>query len=175
MKKKTIFSMMFATLAGIFCSCGSDDEPKPIFDVAPINFMISIETPDGTDLLDAAYQDNLLNRISVEYKESTYKAVNNTRAYMPQFEGLVLRKNYTDNTFSLLFGEFPGDISANEEITLYIDSTKVGTLSFTNSFAWIANTPVIDRHFFYNGEEIPSGSHELYRFQYSEGTATLLK
>ena len=153
------------------------------WDVAPINYLIMVEDAQGNDLLDKAREDNIINKITVNYLGTDY-FVNTarTRTLAPIFRGLTLNiKTHGDNKadyyrFMLQFGEFDGGANVDlREIKLDMGDGNILTLAYKNSFKWNSNgEPDIDRTFYLNGEAVNNPDY-VYHFQYtSDGKLTYL-
>ena len=88
----------------LFSACDSENSDDLFWDITPVEFYIFITDSEGHDLLDSTFQNNLIKDITVSYQSKTYSVVTEheyyerlhgkaqTRAYMPNFYGLILRK-----------------------------------------------------------------------------------
>ena len=174
--------------AGLYTSCDSSEPGgnDMIYDFSPIEFKILITDNDGHDLLDSAYQDNLINDVSVTYQgkdypllteQEVYKELNNnnqarTRAYMPIFRGLVLYNlHWGPGLYEMDFGEFSGSENIDKrEITLNLPNHQQVRLAYMNNLRWTSNgDPEINRTFFFNDQELNDGDGKCgwYHLRYS--------
>ena len=169
--KKALF-LLIAGIGMTMCltACGSNDEEEEwdIWVFFPINYTISIEDANGTDLLDSVTVDNLREKISIVFYGTEYlpllvdsnttdsmRFYRYTRAYLTHFYGPVIERHYSRPIFYLTFGEFDGNKNYElNEIDIMLEGKKVCHLSFTNSFRWLGvNNPEIIRHFYFNDKE----------------------
>ena len=164
----------------LFAACDSENSDDVIWDITPISFFIFITDSEGHDLLDSTFQNNLIKEITVSYQGKTYPVVTEheyyerlygkaqTRFYMPNFYGLVLRKYWEDHkNYELVFGEFDGMENIDKrEITLNLPDDHQAVLSYKNSFEWKSNgEPNKNTVFYLDGQELKSST---YNFQYSD-------
>ena len=148
--KETIIMMLAVCL---FAACDSENSDDLFWDITPVEFYIIITDSEGHDLLDSTFQNNLIKDITVSYQGKTYPVVTEyeyyerlygkaqTRFYMPNFYGLVLRK-YCEvhKNYELVFGEFDGMENIDKrEITLNLPDDHQAVLSYKNSFEWKSN------------------------------------
>lgn len=191
MKQKAIFMTMLALILFTACDKESTENNKReglVWDVAPIEFCIFITDSEGHDLLDPASQTTLAKGVTVGYKGQVYPVQTErelygqaygsavSRAYMPVFEGLVLRQVWNGNTsayenYMLVFGEFSGEESIDKrEITLTIPDGHQVSLAYRNTFHWNSDgSPQRNCQFFLDGQELwgCTGRSGIYHFQYS--------
>lgn len=175
--KETIIMMLAVCL---FAACDSENSDDVIWDITPISFFIFITDSEGHDLLDSTFQNNLIKEITVSYQGKTYPVVTEyeyyerlygkaqTRFYMPNFYGLVLRNYWEDHkNYELVFGEFDGMENIDKrEITLNLPDDHQAVLSYKNSFEWKSNgEPNKNTVFYLDGQELKSST---YNFQYSD-------
>ena len=205
--KKTIILMLAVCL---FSACDSENSDDLFWDITPVEFYIIITDSEGHDLLDSTFQNNLIKDITVSYQGKTYPVVTEheyyerlygkaqTRFYMPNFYGLVLRKYWEDHkNYELVFGEFDGmenidkrEITLNlpddhqavlsyknsfewnkREITLNLPDDHQAVLSYKNSFEWKSNgEPNKNTVFYLDGQELKdnAGKCGTYNFLYSD-------
>ena len=187
MKRLIGFIITLFTVS-LFVACDSEGGGDVIWDIAPVELSIFITDDEGNDLLDSTFQDNLIKDITVSYQDEIYPVMtereyyekqygnNQTRAYMPQFYGLILRqywshKTFTNGSFELVFGEFNGDENIDKrEITLNLPDGCQAILSYKNSFKWKSNgDPNKSTVFYLNGQELKddAGKSGAYNFQYT--------
>ena len=184
---KTIKGIMAVLLsASMFGACDNEGgSDLVIWDIDPIMFSISITDSVGNDLLDSTFQKNLIKDITVSYQDETYPVVtereyyekhNQTRAYMTEFRGLLLRTYWSHKTFTygnceLVFGEFSGEENIDKrEIILHLPGGRQSKLSYKNSFKWKSNgEPEINRSFYLDGKELKdeAGQGGYYNFKYT--------
>ena len=174
--------------ASLFIACDSERDDDVIWDIAPVEFEIFITDSEGHDLLDSTCQDNIIKDITVTYQGETYPVITEqeyygkqygsamTRAYMPQFYGLILRRNWSHKTlansdYELVFGEFDGEENIDKrEITLNLPDGRLAILSYENHFMWKSNgDPKRSTVFYLNGQELKddAGKCGAYHFLYS--------
>ena len=172
----------------LFVACESEGGGDVIWDIAPVEFSIFITDSEGNDLLDSTFQNNLIKDITVSYQGEIYPVMtereyyekqygnHQTRAYMPQFHGLILRqywshKTFTNGDFELVFGEFDGEESIDKrEIILNLPDGRQAILSYKNSFKWKSNgDPKKSTVFYLDGQELKddAGKSGYYHFQYT--------
>ena len=172
----------------LFVACDNEGGGDVIWDIAPVELSIFITDGEGNDLLDSTFQDNLIKDITVSYQDDIYPVMtereyyekqygnNQTRAYMPQFYGLILRQywshtTFTNGNFELVFGEFNGEENIDKrEITLNLPDGRQAILSYKNSFKWKSNgDPNKSTVFYLNGQELKddAGKCGSYYFQYT--------
>ena len=187
MKRLIGFIITLFTVS-LFAACDSEGGGDVIWDIAPVELSIFITDDEGNDLLDSTFQDNLVKDITVSYQDEIYPVMtereyyekqygnNQTRAYMPQFYGLILRqywshKTFTNGNFELVFGEFNGEENIDKrEITLNLPDGRQAILSYKNSFKWKSNgDPNKSTVFYLNGQELKddAGKYGAYNFQYT--------
>ena len=187
MKRLIGFIITLFTVS-LFAACDSEGGGDVIWDIAPVELSIFITDDEGNDLLDSTFQDNLIKDITVSYQDDIYSVMtereyyekqygnNQTRAYMPQFYGLILRqywshKTFTNGNFELVFGEFNGEENIDKrEITLNLPDGRQAILSYKNSFKWKSNgDPNKSTVFYLNGQELKddAGKYGAYNFQYT--------
>lgn len=185
MKKFSLFAMAMCLLSACDTIGGGD----VIWDIAPVEFKIFITDSGGHDLLDSTVQNNLIKDITLSYQGETYPVMTDqeymektyghsqTRAYMPTFYGLILRKYWSHETFTygdfeLVFGEFDGEESVDKrEVLLTMPNGRQVSLAYKNHFRWKSNgNPKISRQFFLDNQELKddAGKSGMYHFQYSE-------
>ena len=183
---KKIITILFTVC--LFVACDSEGGGDVIWDIAPVELSIFITDAEGNDLLDSTLQENLIKDITVSYQGEIYPVMtereyyekqfgnNQTRAYMPQFYGLILRqywshKTFTNGNFELVFGEFNGEENIDKrEITLNLPDSRQAILSYKNSFKWKSNgDPNKSTIFYLNGQELKddAGKCGSYNFQYT--------
>ena len=172
----------------LFVACDSEGGGDVIWDIAPVELSIFITDAEGNDLLDSTLQENLIKDITVSYQDDIYPVMtereyyekqygnNQTRAYMPQFYGLILRqywshKTFTNGNFELVFGEFNGEENIDKcEITLNLPDGRQTILSYKNSFKWKSNgDPKKSTVFYLDSQELKddAGKWGTYNFQYT--------
>ena len=182
-----IITMLLAI--SVFAACDNEGGSDVIWDIAPVEFNIFITDHEGHDLLDSTFQSNLIKDITVSYQGETYPVMTEreyyeklsgqaqTRAYMPQFYGLILRHylsrySFTYGDYQLVFGEFSGEENIDKrEITLNMPGGCQATLSYKNSFKWKSDgTPKKSTVFYLDGQELQDniGKSGTYFFQYTE-------
>lgn len=177
-QKKLPFVLAMSLLA----ACDNDNGGDVIWDVVPVEFNIFITDADGHDLLDSTYQSNLLADLTVNYQQQTYPVMNEreahekmqslTRAYMPFFYGLVLRRYWSSLTstyedYQLVFGEFDGteNVDRREIVLCHADGSQA-RLAYKNSFKWKSDgSPKISRQFYFDDKEVAG----TYHLRYAEG------
>lgn len=183
---KGIITLLFAI--GLFVSCDTESDDV-IWDIAPVDFNLYIADSEGRDLLDSTCQDNLIKDITVTYQGQTYPVITEreyyqkkygdtlTRAYMPQFYGLILRQSWSTKTlnpdsFILVFGEFDGTENIEKrEITLNLPGGHQTILSYMNRFRWKSNgAPEKSTVYYLDGQQVNDdyGKCGVYHFQYSD-------
>lgn len=178
-------AMAVALLAACDVEGGNGRRGDIIWDIAPIEFVVSIHDLNGSDLLDSANNSNLISDITVEYDGKTYPVMSEreayeqlhngaaarTRYYMPRFYGLVLRTPYGQNHgYCLRFGEFDGaEIVMRREIVLKLKDGSQHTLAYSNNVKWMANgRPKISRQFYIDGHLMEdNGKDGVFHFTYS--------
>lgn len=180
---KGIITILFAV--SMLAACDSEESSDRIWDIAPVQFNIFMTDSEGHDLLDSTLQSNIIKDITVSYNDETYSVITDreyyenkygkaqTRAYMPQFYGLILRQRWvTSGDFKLLFGEFNGTENIDKrEIILNMHGGHQAILSYRNSFKWKSNgDPQKSTVFYLNGQELKdaAGKCGAFHFQYSD-------
>ncbi len=143
----------------LFTACSSDNEDNNmIWDFAPIELHISVQDAQGHDLVNPETPGNIAKQgIKAIYKDKIYDKdapVNQTKAYMAQFNGLQTEKTKEGNYF-LTFGEFNGDKTfTDEKITIDWNDGTQDVITFSSKLTWKSqNEPVFDRKFYLNGKD----------------------
>jgi hypothetical protein len=194
MKRKTLLLLIAAALLMGFAACSEENENNErnddiIWDFSPIEFYCCITDAEGHDLLDSAYQQNLLRDIYVRYDGKDYPVItekeyyamrDGTRMYMPFFYGLRLCRITTDISdipaqYYLSFGEFAGDENIElRTIQLFASDGEPNSLGYGNRLTWnqITGKPIISRNFYLNSKPLYDayGKDGFYHFIYSEPT-----
>lgn len=158
MRTTHILSLYLFSLI-VFTACASDNgDDSIIWDFAPIEIHIAVQDAQGHDLLNPETPGNIAKQgIKVIYKNKIYEKdapVNQTKAYMAQFNGLQTKKTEEGNYF-LSFGEFKGNETFTDEkiIIDWNDGTQ-DVITFSSKLTWKSpNEPVFNRKFYLNGED----------------------
>ena len=113
---KRIFNILTAAVLVMSCSVVNSDM---VYDIAPIVSYIYLEDSDGQNMLDPDTREESfdISRISAEFRGQTYAvdmsrfnetgAWISTKAYMPQFSGLMLQVDRYGK-WMISFGELDG-------------------------------------------------------------------
>lgn len=175
--KKYLFLSLFV-LATLMTSCLKDNnnDDDIIWDVAPINYYITVTDTSGDDLLDSTRTDNILKEVSVSYNGKTYAprstkeiqdSIAKTRLYAPDFYGLYFQKFWdsqknTYGPFMLVFGEFDGMENAERREIILNYNGQAYPIAYSNKFQWAADkSPLIDRKFYFGSTVAESNIFNL--------------
>lgn len=125
-----LIAVLFAGMSFSLTAC--DDEGE--VDYVPVKMLVYVSDGQGNDLLDPDNANNIIDKVTLTYRDSTYKVNNQiyTRAYAASFLGGIIEKISTDNSYRLFIGEWDGDGKWNDEaVTLnWSDGTK-NVISFS--------------------------------------------
>lgn len=135
---------------------GCDRDNRKIWDVEPTVVLIKVVDAKGDNLLDPAHSSPLdVTKIKAIYKGKEYPcnqdAANEmqTRDYLPHFYGLITSKYPEYKDYLLLFGEFDGTLSyENESVTIVWADGSSDNIRFTTHAKtpeeWFLNDVKID-------------------------------
>ena len=182
MKKKVLWAAVALMTAIGLGACGSDNGNEDvIWDIAPVNFHFVFFDRDGNDLLDSAYQGNIIKDVSVTYKDEEYPVVTweeyarkmqeqaTTRMYLARFMGLILYETtniYGNHHYCLSFGEFDGMENVDwREITLNLPNDQHINLAYTHSYThYYGHDLEIYTPFYMNGQALSDDEGGKYGF-----------
>lgn len=160
---KRIFNILTAAVLVMSCSVVNSDM---VYDIAPIVAYIYLEDSDGQNMLDPNTREDSfdISQISAEFRGKTYAvdmsrfnetgAWISTKAYMPQFSGLMLQVDRYGK-WMISFGELDGteDID-NENLVINWGDGSSNTITIFNNFRWKWDgSPVITRRFYVDGKK----------------------
>ena len=160
---KRIFNILTAAVLVMSCSVVNSDM---VYDIAPIVSYIYLEDSDGQNMLDPNTREESfdISQISAEFRGQTYAvdmsrfnetgAWISTKAYMPQFSGLMLQVDRYGK-WMISFGELDGteDID-NENLVINWGDGSSNTITIFNNFRWKWDgSPVITRRFYVDGKK----------------------
>lgn len=166
--KFNVISLVLLAVA-LLSSCKNDDV---IYDIAPVQYEITLIDEDGNNLLDENLPDNLIGAdIYVIFNGDRYDTnweppytVQASRYLMPTWYGLQVWQYYKwenngcfaiPGQYSLQFGDFFGDEEQHLSIELVIPCRGVSyTIELIHKFKWKHNKPNSSTYLIYNGEEI---------------------
>ena len=160
---KRIFNILTAAVLVMSCSVENSDM---VYDIAPIVSYIYLEDSDGHNMLDPDAREESfdISQISAEFRGQTYAvdmsrfnetgAWISTKAYMPQFSGLMLQVDRYGK-WMISFGELDGTENiANENLVINWGDGSSNTITIFNNFRWKWDgSPVITRRFYVDGKK----------------------
>lgn len=176
--KRGLFSLLTFGIFSLFMSCKHDEEDwdDVIIDYSPVVFEILVVDSSGENLLEESTAGNILGsemyielsgeKYDVEYgrpMDPVFPYPNLTRAYMPEWYGAFIAPYWypypelPERTNRLYIGEFPGNASKEIKFLLFLDGNSY-EISFINKKI---NGLDIDRHYYLDGQEIPSSSFTI--------------
>lgn len=159
--KKSVISLL-VSLFSICLLSGCEDR---IWDIAPVDFRISVTDANGVDLLRPGNPHAIdVTKVKAIYKGQEFECSTGpsdakTKAYMPHFHGLRLLCNTYYNIYLLEFGELDGAESyTNESLTIVWPDGSRDEVSFNRDFQWRHNdTPYVKEEWFLNNSKVSSG------------------
>ncbi len=150
------------TMALVFCLSGCDKIPVPIItDWAPVNFYIKVVDANGEDLLDPLNDNTWVIGTTLDFmgsKDTVDQAcldnINQTKYYMPHFDGVRLVKSTGANVgYVLAFGEFDGaDSYDNEKLTITWPDGESNIITYKRKFN-LLHTDVAQQVYKLDGKE----------------------
>lgn len=176
---KYFLGLSAAVFATVLLTCCSDNNDDVIWDIAPVEYEITLVDEYGNNLLDENRTDNLIGTdIYVIFEGEKYEAnweppytVNSGRYLMPTFYGFQAWQYYKregndwtaiPGQYSLIFGEFFGDQDQNLSIELIIPGQeKTYKIDLIHKFKWVHNNPESSTYLKYDGKEIDGWRIEL--------------
>ena len=147
MRKFVLFvlsTVMIASLAGCEKISGGGME----VDWAPVSLFLRVVDGEGTDLLDPANPNNMIDGFSIIFKGDIYNASKQwyeagrpyempvTKAILARLYGLFLVNgemfsNYSETAgFSLFFGEIDGAADMDEDLVVTLPNGMTGTIHY---------------------------------------------
>ena len=128
--------LLYLLILPLLFACKEDFRDMPIWDMAPVDFVIKIVDEQGVNLLDSTVEGNWYRYdFKAKYEDKTYNAdwdagmtwVQNfeSRYYLPHFYGLYTYPTYVNNTptkipAALMFGELDGEFDYDVSITFEV-------------------------------------------------------
>lgn len=158
--------VMLALMATGLLSCDKIlNNNGKIWDIAPVVFRVEVIDADGVDLLNPENRNSLnIDGINAFYRGAKYEcnkdvSISDTKAYMPYFYGLKVRKQYSGNTYILEFGELAGDKDyPNEEVAVFWGDGTWDVIRVNRKFRWKLNgDPDINDKWYLNDVIVPEG------------------
>jgi len=154
-KMKRISLLVLAALSIIASSCDKN------LSYYRVDLKLYAQTADGTDLLNPAYENNILDDISIMYDGKEYicsaagkgpktKACDNS----PYFDGLVLGGKAMDGKYWLRFGNLDG-LKDYDDVTFIVkwSDTESDEFVYSRRFRKILGIPNIKESITINGEK----------------------
>lgn len=164
--KKFFSVLMFLALLLPLSSCDNDPADFPIYDFSPVELYIAISDGQGNQLLAPEYAGNIVgSAITISEGSKVYEVDwtahdRQSRDYLPDFYGAQYRpvikwdghQPYESDEWRIHFGELDGgdDYDRTFKVTVQDKSFE---LRVTNSLTWKKDKPIIERHFYLDGNE----------------------
>ena len=156
MKKIIRRLSLFMLIAGVACSCTTDENSDEIiWDFSPIVVSIKVLDSNGYSVLTTANTRN----ITAVYRGINYPCKSRTRFYMPDFFGLTRTNDY------LLFGELDAtQVYEGEELAInWGDGSPNDVITFSHQIIWDNNgKPHYKQMFMLNGRVV-DGQITIYK------------
>ena len=156
MKKIIRRLSLFMLIAGVACSCTTDENSDEIiWDFSPIVVSIKVLDSNGYSVLTTANTRN----ITAVYRGINYPCKSRTRFYMPDFFGLTQTNDY------LLFGELDAtQVYEGEELAInWGDGSPNDVITFSHQIIWDNNgKPHYKQMFMLNGRVV-DGQITIYK------------
>jgi hypothetical protein len=154
MKNFFVYALLFV-LPLTFFSCNEKDDPKDeyiISDWYPVELKIFISDKNAADLLDEVSENYAGEDFTLTYQNKAYSVAKQkvSKAYMPVFEGLVLKKDEESGKFYAYFGELDGYADYEED---FIIQWKDGTKDVIHFSRKITGSLDSDDKWLLNGED----------------------
>ena len=122
---------LLAICAILLSGCGMD------IDWCPVSLSISIQSPDGTDLLDPDSESFIGDKVTLTYQEADFTYTPTTKTYLPTFYGLKIYQDSQIQKYRLHFGELDGGQDYDDDFILTLPNGTTRTIHYTrtiNSF-----------------------------------------
>lgn len=162
MNRLSLYFLLIPAMFMAGCYGGNNDNYPcdMIWDLYPMNITFSAADADGNDLLDPESNLNILDKITVQYRNKTYTVGEkdesmHTRAYKPHWEGLSTEYSERHECYLLRIGEFGPDGGGhhNDKLTInWGDGTK-DEITFDFYVTWSKCEPDVYSKFQVNGEK----------------------
>lgn len=139
-------------------ACHDNTDRDREWDIYPTIILISVEDPQGNDLLNPEVEGNIADRgIKAIYKGDAFEkdsVVNNaSRVYLAVFRGLQT-DTLANGRYVLTLGEFAGNKDyRNEEIEIDWNDGSRNTIAFDSKFSWKDDKPSVERVFYLDGKK----------------------
>ncbi len=160
-----IFSVVVACLCAVSCSVMGSEM---VWDINPIVLHVYVSDSDGNNLLseESSGSGHLdIDKIYAVFDGQDYQLSTDvdegnepqTKAYMPQFQGLQLRTDFYGDKY-LSFGELDGQEELkNVDLIIYWGDGTSDTITIFNHFKWkLSGEPSITRLYYVNGKQTES-------------------
>lgn len=151
MKKLGLVGLM--ALMSIFVGCKSNANDDMIWDFPcwSINFEPGIA---GEMIFDPTYNGNILDKLTVEYKGTTYKAEPLSKVLPARFSGLFYQKDPVSGKNRLFFGEFsPSDDYHDERMIINWPDGSLSDVTFDLFVTWQKKDPTVNKKLRVDGVE----------------------
>ena len=156
MKKIIRRLSLFMLIAGVACSCTTDENSDEIiWDFSPIVVSIKVLDSNGYSVLTTANTRN----ITAVYRGINYPCKSRTRFYMPDFFGLARVNDY------LLFGELDAtQVYEGEELAInWGDGSPNDVITFSHQIIWDNNGKPRYRQLFMLNGRVVDGQITIYK------------
>ena len=156
MKKIIRRLSLFMLIAGVACSCTTDENSDEIiWDFSPIVVSIKVLDSNGYSVLTTANTRN----IAAVYRGMNYPCKSRTRYYMPDFFGLARVNDY------LLFGELDAtQVYEGEELVIkWGDGSPDDVITFSHQITWDNNGKPRYRQLFMLNGKVVDGQITIYK------------
>ena len=156
MKKIIRRLSLFMLIAGVACSCTTDENSDEIiWDFSPIVVSIKVLDSNGYSVLTTANTRN----ITAVYRGINYPCKSRTRFYMPDFFGLTRTNDY------LLFGELDAtQVYEGEELAInWGDGSPNDVITFSHQIIWDNNGKPRYRQLFMLNGRVVDGQITIYK------------
>ncbi len=152
----------FFILTAVLLSSGCD---RMIWDFITPNVSILVQNADGDNLLDPAFESNILDdEIYAEYNGDIYPLANHTRESYPRWEGLRagIDEWNRSSPITLLFGEFSPSRGDNgyhgETFTVYWGDGTKDEITFDLYVTGTNRKPDVKKRLWINGKQVSKNS-----------------
>jgi len=143
-------------------SCDKINNSGKIWDISPVVVTLQVVDAKGVDILNPKNSNSIpISGVralykGVEYECNTPSAAVCTKAYLPQFYGLMAINNTYNGLYYLQFGELEGAKSySNEEVIISWGNGTADRIKFNRKFRWKLNgDPDVHQEWFLNGTKV---------------------
>ncbi|MDE6556421.1 MAG: hypothetical protein K2K55_05600 [Duncaniella sp.] len=170
--KKFLYILTAFTLLLTVSACSDNDEPDPglIWDIRPAGVTVYLVDEEGNNLLDPAVEGNWVGEpMWISYDGKAYNPCwkeedlpRPSRFYLAMFYGAVWTGVWSDQHYSLYFGQFQGEDPIDLKLTFGITATNtVYDFEYSHRLVWKKKEPHFDDHIIYKGKKIEGNTLTL--------------